>query len=130
MKFILTSTITFLLIFSTLAQEIQIAVAIEASHNTFKLKKTLETKAKKASIKKYILKLNSQTPERLLLEACNEYSLFAKTIKTLNTQWSKLDTNLGQLNGEFVVTIDNAKINSYLKDKGFSHCCGRYSGQR
>ena len=121
MKIILSTTITFLFLLATFAQEIQISVAIEASRNTFKLKKQIESKAQKGAVKKYILKLNSQTPEKILADACNEYSIFAKSVKTLNTKWTNIDTNFGQLSGDFVVTIDSAKLNSYLKEKGFSH---------
>jgi hypothetical protein len=121
MKTILTTTITFLFLLTTLAEKIQISVSIEGSRNTFKLKKQIEAKAQKGAIKKYILKLNSQTPEKILNDATNEYSIFAKHVKTLTTQWTSIDTNLGQLSGDFLVTIDSAKLNSYLKEKGFSH---------
>lgn len=121
MKTIITTIITFLFLLTALAEKIQISVSIEGSRNTFKLKKQIETKAKKGAIKKYILKLNSQTPEKILNDATNEYSIFAKHVKTLTTQWTSLDTNLGQLSGDFLVTIDSAKLNSYLKEKGFSH---------
>ena len=121
MKTILTTTITFLFLLTALAEKIQISVSIEGSRNTFKLKKQIEAKAKKGAIKKYILKLNSQTPEKILNDATNEYSIFAKHVKTLTTKWTNIETNLGQLSGDFLVTIDSAKLNSYLKEKGFSH---------
>ena len=103
------------------AEDIQVRVSVEAENNTFKLKKDLETVAKKSAIKKYILKLNSQTPEKLLAEACNEYSIFVEGIKRLSDNWSQIDRNHGQLVGEFVVSLEADKINSWLKEKGFSH---------
>ena len=57
-------TILFLCITLAFADDIQVKVAVDAERNSFALKKELENKAKKSAIKKYILKLNSQTPEK------------------------------------------------------------------
>ena len=106
------------------AEDIQVKVAQSAAQNTFQVKKALESKAKKAAIKKYILKLNAQTPEKLIEEACNEYSNFVDDVEKLSENWEPLDANHGQLTGEFSVSVETDKLNSWLKEKGFSHQAG------
>ena len=110
--------------FFVFAEDIQVKVAQSAERNTFQVKKALESKAKKAAIKKYILKLNAQTPEKLVEEACNEYSNFVDDIEKLSENWEALDQNHGQLTGEFSVSVETDKLNSWLKEKGFSHQAG------
>ena len=118
-------TILFLCITLAFADDIQVKVAVDAERNSFALKKELENKAKKSAIKKYILKLNSQTPEKLIEEACNEYSNFVDGVKAVSTfKWTKIDINAGQLTAEFSVDVQGDKINSWLKEKGFSHQAG------
>jgi len=103
------------------AEEIQVRVAVEAERNTFGLKKDLEIAAKRSAIKKYILKLNSQTPEKLIEEACNEYGTFVERAKPLShAKWTKIDASLGQLSADFAVEVEADKVNSWLKEKGFA----------
>ena len=107
------------------ADEIQVKVALEAERNSFALKKDLEIAAKKSAIKKYILKLNSQTPEKLIEEACNEYGLFVDSVKQLSgAKWTNVGAGLGQLSADFSVDVEADKINSWLKEKGFSQQAG------
>lgn len=107
------------------AEDIQVKVAIDAERNSFALRNELKNKAQKSAIKKYILKLNSQTPEKLIEEACNEYSNFVDGVKPVSAfKWTNIDVNAGQLSAEFSVSVETDKVNSWLKEKGFSHQAG------
>jgi len=107
------------------AEDIQVKVAIDAERNSFALRNELKNKAQKSAIKKYILKLNSQTPEKLIEEACNEYSNFVDGVKPVSSfKWTNIDVNVGQLSAEFSVSVETDKVNSWLKEKGFSHQAG------
>ena len=107
------------------ADEIQVKVALESERNSFALKQELKIAAKKSAIKKYILKLNLQTPEKLLEEACNEYDLFTDSAKQLSSaKWINVGSGLGQLSADFSVEVEADKVNSWLKEKGFSQQAG------
>ena len=107
------------------ADDIQVRVALESERNTFALKKELEKAAKLSAIKKYILKLNSQTPEKLIEEACNEYDNFVGGVKRLSPEkWTNIGAGLGQLSADFMVDVEADKVNSWLKEKGFSQQAG------
>lgn len=123
-KFILLSSLL-AMVCCAFAEDIQVNVAVEAERNSFGLKKELEVKAKKAAVKKYILKLNAQTPEKLIAEACNEWSNFIDSTKRLGREkWESIGVNHGQLKAEFSVSVETDKLNSWLKEKGFSHQAG------
>ena len=123
-KFILLSSLL-AMVCCAFAEDIQVNVAVEAERNSFRLKKELEVKAKKAAVKKYILKLNAQTPEKLIAEACNEWSNFIESAKRLGREkWESIGVNHGQLKAEFSVSVETDKLNSWLKEKGFSHQAG------
>ena len=108
-----------------LAEEIQVRVAVEAERNSFALKKELAIVAKRNAIKKYILKLNSQTPEKLIEEACNEYENFVDGAKQISSgKWTNLGAGAGQLSADFLVDVEADKVNSWLKEKGFSQQAG------
>lgn len=113
--------VAFVATLSIFAEEVQVTVSVEATRNSIRLKKDLEKQAKKAAIKKYILKLNSQTPSKLIEEACNEYGQFASDVEAEDDPtWERTGNRSGQLKGDFKVEIDAAKLNSWLKEKGFS----------
>lgn len=102
------------------ADEIQVKVAVDAERNSFHLKEELVTKAQKSAIRKYILKLDAKAPEKLLAEACNEYSNFVDGVKRVSSEkWTQIDTNLGQLSAEYSVEVEAESVNSWLKEKGF-----------
>jgi|GEM_PF-3526164 len=98
----------------------QVKVSIESEHNTYKAKQDLEAKAKKAAIVKYIHTLNEKTPEKLIGEACNEYENFVDAIEKISENWMPLGRRLGQLTGEFRVTLKLESINQWLRTKGFN----------
>lgn len=107
--------------FSIFAEEIQVSVSVEAQRNSLKLKKDLEKQAKKAAIKKYILKLNAETPKKLIEEACNEYGQFVSDVESEDDPtWEKTGRRSGQLKGDFKVDIEAEKLHTWLKEKGFS----------
>ncbi len=110
--------------FGVFAGTIQVKVAVTAERNTFQVKKELQSKAEKEAVRKYILKLNAQTPEKLIEEACNEYATFVEDTEKLSEKWDSLDDRHGQLTGEFAVTLADGKINQWLQEKGFSHQAG------
>ena len=80
--------LSFLFLFGLAAEDIQVRVAVEGEHNTFKLKKDLENIAKEAAIKKYIAKLNSKTPAKLIEEACREYSNVVEGVQKVSSYTS------------------------------------------
>jgi len=102
----------------------QVKVSVTAEKNTFTLKKELENKAKKAAVKKYILRLNAQTPEKLIEEACNEFANFTDEIEEVSKKWEALDKNQGQLVGEYQVTLKLENVNQWLETKGFKQQAG------
>ncbi len=102
----------------------QVKVSATAERNTFSLKKELENKGKKAAIKKYILRLNAQTPEKLIEEACNEFGNFVDEVEKISEKWEPLDTNHGQLVGEYQVTLKLESVNQWLETKGFKQQAG------
>ena len=99
--------------------EFQVKVSKTAEKNSYDLKKDLETEAKKAAIKKYILRVNPQAPETMIKEACAEYSNFVDDVDKLSEKWESLDKKLGQLTGEYNVTLKVDSINQWLERKGF-----------
>lgn len=102
----------------------QVKVSATAERNTFSLKKELENKGKKAAIKKYILRLNAQTPEKLIEEACNEFGNFVDEVEKISEKWEPLDANHGQLVGEYQVTLKLESVNQWLETKGFKQQAG------
>lgn len=102
----------------------QVKVSATAERNTFSLKKELENKGKKAAIKKYILRLNAQTPEKLIEEACNEFANFVDEVEKISEKWESLDRNHGQLVGEYQVTLKLESVNQWLETKGFKQQAG------
>ena len=122
MKKIVLHVLILLAAFCVMAEDIQVNVALTSERNSFALKKDLEVQAKKAAIKKYIRKLNSQTPEKLIEEACNEYSNFVDSVKRISREkWTTIDQNHGQLSADYSVSLETDKINSWLKEKGFAN---------
>ncbi len=103
---------------------LQVKVSATSERNTFSLKKELENKGKKAAIKKYILRLNAQTPEKLIEEACNEFANFVEDVEKVSEKWEALDRNHGQLVGEYQVTLKLESINQWLETKGFKQQAG------
>ena len=104
--------------------QIQVKVSTTAERNTFALKKELQNKGKQAAVKKYILRLNAKTPEKLIEEACNEYNNFTEDIEKISEKWEALDKSQGQLVGEYQVTLSLEKINQWLEVKGFKQQAG------
>ena len=102
----------------------QVKVSATAERNTFSLKRELENKGKKAAIKKYILRLNAQTPEKLIEEACNEFSNFVDGVEKISEKWEALDRRHGQLVGEYQVTLKLESVNQWLETKGFKQQAG------
>lgn len=102
----------------------QVKVSATAEKNTFSLKKELENKGKKAAIKKYILRLNAQTPEKLIEEACNEFANFVEEVEKISEKWEALDKKHGQLVGEYQVTLKLESVNQWLETKGFKQQAG------
>lgn len=102
----------------------QVKVSETAANNSYRLKKNLKVKAEKAAITKYLQKLNSQTPEKLINDILQEHSLFIDEVEVLSEEWESLGKNTGQLVGEYKITLYADKINSWLKEKGFSHSAG------
>jgi len=102
----------------------QVKVSTTAERNTFSVKKTLEGKAKKAAVKKYILRLNAKTPDKLIEEACDEYDNFVEEIEKISEKWIPLDKSQGQLAGEYQVTLSLPKVNQWLETKGFKQQAG------
>lgn len=106
---------------SSVSDTIQVKVAVVAAKNTFTVKKELKAKAKKESVKKYILKLNSETPETIIEKACAEYDLFVLDLEPISEDWEQIDNSSGQLLGEYVAELDLEKINQWLSVNGFKH---------
>ena len=96
----------------------QIKVSDTAEKETFSLKKSLETKAKQAAIRKYILRLNAQAPETLITKACNEYSIFVEESDKISEKWESIDKKLGQLTSEYRITLKLDSINQWLESNG------------
>lgn len=107
-----------------LGNKFQVKVSTTAEKNTFSVKKELESKGKKAAIKKYILRLNAQTPDKLIEEACNEYENFIDDIEKISEKWEALDKSQGQLVGEYQITLSLEKVNQWLETKGFKQQAG------
>ena len=103
---------------------IQVKVSVTAERNTFRVKRELKNNAKKAAIRKYILRLDAQTPEKLIEEACNEFENFVDEVDNVSEKWDALDRNHGQLSGEYQVTLKLESINQWLETKGFKHQAG------
>lgn len=98
----------------------QVKVSVEAERNNYRVKKELETKAKKAAIVKYIRMLSAKTPDKLIEEACNEYDNFVEEADKISENWTALGKRHGQLTGEFKIILKQDAINDWLKTKGFS----------
>ena len=125
MKKIFSALILILLCcFSALSDDLgnvfQVKVSETAEKETFALKKNLETKAKQAAIRKYILRLNAKTPETLLTEACNEYSIFVEESDKVSEKWESIDKKLGQLTGEYRITLKLDSLNQWMETKGLN----------
>lgn len=103
---------------------IQVKVSVTAEKNTYSVKRELKNKAKKAAVRKYILRLDAQTPEKLIEEACNEYEKYVDEVQKISEKWEPLDKNQGQLVGEYQVTLNLEDVNQWLKSKGFKHQAG------
>ena len=124
-KIILTLLVAFFAIATFGSEEIfQVKVAETATHRSYSLTKKVREKAQKVALTKYMQKLSSDIPDKIKQELLNEYSLFILFNDKLSEEWSDLGNNSGQLTGEYKVTIDASKVNSYLKEKGFSHSSG------
>ena len=108
------------LITFSFAEDIQVKVSIKAESNSLEAEEELETEAKKAAIKKHIKKLDSQVPSTLIEKAVKEYSNFIDDIDNLSQKWNSLGNNVGQLTGEYSVSVKADKINKWLKKNGYS----------
>ena len=123
-KFFLLA-VSLLTIFSANADYVvQVKVSETSATNSFSIKKQIRAKAQKAAIKKYVLKLNANTPDKLIDEICNEYLQFIEDVENISEKWEPLDKHSGQLIGEYTVSLRIDKINKWLKEKGFSHSSG------
>lgn len=109
--------------FGVMASEevFQVKVAETAANRSYSLAKKVKEKAQKAALTKYMQKLSSDIPDKMKQELLNEYSLFIVFCDKLSEEWSNLGGNSGQLAGEYKITVDAGKVNSWLKEKGFSH---------
>ena len=108
------------LITFSFAEDIQVKVSIKAESNSLEAEEELETETKKAAIKKHIKKLDSQVPSTLIEKAVKEYSNFIDDIDNLSQKWNSLGNNVGQLTGEYSVSVKADKINKWLKKNGYS----------
>lgn len=97
----------------------QVKVAATSERNGYSLRRTLDIMAKKDAIRKYIQRMNSSTPEKMIEEICNEYESFVVNSTKISEKWIQIERHLGQLTAEYQITLKTGEINSYLRSKGF-----------
>mgnify|MGYP000864013154 CR=1 FL=1 len=98
--------------------DFEVKVAVQGRSLTMTLRSDLEIKAKTEALKKYLLRLDSNMGQDLVRKACAEVDKFVEDIEMKTDKWSKITTDMGQLEGSYIVELKLEKINQWLKDQG------------
>jgi hypothetical protein len=96
----------------------EVKVAVQSTKLTLPLRTELENKAKTEALKKYLLRLDSNLGQDLVRKACAEVDTFVEDIERQTDKWSKITSDIGQLEGSYIVELKLEKINQWLKDQG------------
>ena len=99
-------------------EDFEVKVAVQGRSLTMTLRSDLEIKAKTEALKKYLLRLDSNMGQDLVRKACAEVDKFVEDIEMKTDKWSKITTDMGQLEGSYIVELKLEKINQWLKDQG------------
>ena len=88
----------------------EVKVAVQSTKLTLPLRTELENKAKTEALKKYLLRLDSNLGQDLVRKACAEVDTFVEDIERQTDKWSKITSDIGQLEGSYIVELKLEKI--------------------
>lgn len=121
MKKLLVAVLAVFFVFSTIfaaSNEVTVTASVEGKVNNSKLRGACKTAAMKNAIKKYLDALNSNFPEKVVIDAQAEYATFINAGQDVEEVSDEMTFEDGVLSGTYVVTIDQEAVAQWLKGKG------------
>lgn len=100
------------------SNEVTVTASVEGSVNNSMLRGECRTAAMRNAVQKYLNALNSNLPEKIVIDAKAEYATFIDADMDVEEVTDEMTFEDGILSGTYLVTIDQEAIAQWLKGRG------------
>lgn len=107
--------------------EVQVKVTETAPRNSYAVKTAAVRKAKVLAVDKYLASSGYKLDERAAAELKTDFATFVTDFEEVACEWEQIGPNEGMMTLEAVVTLNEATIRNWLKERGITTKVDRIS---